>query len=192
LVERTSIDPKGETMATTEPRAERVLDRYGSRGIEWDNVRAQLEEGLSQAPGEGGPGRHTHWLATTDPDGGPHVVPVGALWVDGVYYFTSGAGTRKSRNLSKNPRCAITVATHEFDLVVEGTASKVTDPHKLQRVAAAYADGGWPASVRDGSLTAEYSAPSAGPPPWDLYEVTPARGYALGTAEPYGASAWAF
>ncbi len=46
--------------------------------------------------------------------------------------------------------------------------------------------------MRDGALYAEFSAPSAGPPPWDVDEVTPATVFALGTAEPYGATRWRF
>lgn len=46
--------------------------------------------------------------------------------------------------------------------------------------------------MRDGAFYAEYSAPSAGPPPWYLYRVTPATVYALGTAEPYGATRFRF
>jgi hypothetical protein len=42
-------------------------------------------------------------------------------------YFTSGPGTRKARNLANDPRCVMTIATHESDLVVEGEAVKVTD-----------------------------------------------------------------
>ena len=42
------------------------------------------------------------------------------------------------------------------------------------------------------SLTAPYSAPSAGPPPWDIYQITPDAVFALGTAEPYGAAHWRF
>jgi len=47
-------------------------------------------------------------------------------------------------------------------------------------------------AVRDGALYADYSAPSAGPPPWDVYEVRPETVFALGTAEPYGATRWRF
>jgi len=90
------------------------------------------------------------------------------------------------------PRCTVTVATEPFDLVVEGEAARVTDDTELQRVAAAYAEGGWPASARDGALDAEYSAPSAGPPPWHAYRLTPTTIYAFGTAEPYGATRWRF
>jgi hypothetical protein len=113
-------------------------------------------------------------------------MPLGAIWVDGSFYFTSGAGTRKAKDLAHNPNCVITVATHDFDLVVEGEAVKLTDPAMAQRIAEIYRAQGWPATVIAGtaSLTADYSAPSAGPPPWEVYQVTPQTVYALGTAEP--------
>jgi hypothetical protein len=46
--------------------------------------------------------------------------------------------------------------------------------------------------VRDRALYAEYSAPAAGPPPWDVYKVTPKTVYALGAAEPFGATRFRF
>jgi nitroimidazol reductase NimA-like FMN-containing flavoprotein (pyridoxamine 5'-phosphate oxidase superfamily) len=179
-------------MAAKEPTAERNLDGYGAPPIPWTRVRERLEEGLSQGPGSGGPARHTCWLATVRPDGRPHVMPLGVLWVDGALYFNAGATTRKAKNLAHNPNCTITVATHGFDLVVEGEAVRVTDEAKLQRIAEVYASQGWQPTVRDGALYAEFSAPSAGPPPWDVYEVTPVTVFALGTAEPYGATRWRF
>jgi hypothetical protein len=42
--------------------------------------------------------------------------------------------------------------------------------------------------VDGAALTAEYSAPSAGPPPWRVYRVMLATVFAFGTAEPYGAT----
>jgi len=178
--------------ANREPKAERNLDGYGAPLIPWTKVRERLEQGLSQVPGSGGPDRHTCWLATVRPDGRPHVMPLGVLWVDGACYFTAGAATRKAQNLARNPHCVITVATHDFDVVVEGEAARVIDEAKLQRIAAAFAADGWQATVRDGALYAEYSAPSAGPPPWEVYEVMPTTVFALGTAEPYGATRWQF
>ena len=130
-------------MAATEPTAERNLDGYGAPVIPWAKVRERLGAGVSQAPGTGGPDRHTCWLATVRPDGTPHVMPLGVLWVDGAFYFTAGPGTRKARNLAHDPHCVITVATHEFDLVVEGAAERVTDEAKLLRIADAYAADGW-------------------------------------------------
>jgi nitroimidazol reductase NimA-like FMN-containing flavoprotein (pyridoxamine 5'-phosphate oxidase superfamily) len=175
-----------------QPVAELNLDGYGTPPIDWSRVDAVLNSGITQAPGTGGPGRHTSWLATVNPDGTPHVRPLGALWVEDAYYFSSGPGTRKSQNLAADPRCAITVATHEFDLVVEGEAAMVADETDLERIAVVYRAGGWEPTVRDGALVAEYSAPSAGPPPWHVYRVSPKTIYALGTAEPYGATRWEF
>jgi hypothetical protein len=179
-------------MAANDPVDARNLDRYDAPTIEWTRVRDRLNEGFTQAPGTGGPDRHTSWLATVNPDGTPHVMPLGALWVDGNLYFTSGAGTRKAKNLARNPRCVITLATQPFDLVFEGEAVKVTDDAKLQRIADAYASEGWAPTVRDGTFYAEYSAPSAGPPPWDLYEMQPTTVFAMGTAEPGGATRFRF
>ena len=175
-----------------QPVSEKNLDGYGAPLIPWSRVRERLDQGFTQSPGSGGPDRHTCWLATVNPDGSPHVMPLGAIWVQGAFYFTAGPATRKARNLAHNPHCALTVATHDFDLVVEAQATKVTDEARLQRIADIYAAQGWQPTVRDGALYAEYSAPSAGPPPWEVYEAVPTTIFALGTAEPYGATRFRF
>jgi pyridoxine/pyridoxamine 5'-phosphate oxidase len=159
------------------------LDIYGSEPIPWSRALKQLEEV---------PSPKTFWLATVRPDGRPHVAAVGALWVDGKFYIVSGAGTRKSRNLAENPNCVISVSLGDLDLAVEGTAIRVTDMPTLTRIAARYAAQGWPASATDGAITAAYSAPSAGPAPWDLYVFTPLTAFGVATAEPHGATRWRF
>jgi hypothetical protein len=164
------------------------LDGYGTPPIEWERVRDTLTSEITQAPDTGGPNRHTPWLTTINPDGSPHLTPVGFAQLDGIWYFTSGPGTRKSRNIAADPRCVVGVATHPFDLVIEGSASRVTDADELRSVADEYNREGWPAQVDGDALTAEYSAPSAGPPPWHVYKITPSTVFAFGTAEPYGAT----
>lgn len=166
------IDPKSKN-----------LDIYGSEPIPWSRALAQLDAGG---------GRGTYWLATTRPDGRPHIAGFGGLWVDGKVYLVSGAATRKSRNLSANPNCAVSVSLPGLDLVIEGTVARVTDEATLVRLAERYAAQGWPATVADGALTAPYSAPSAGPPPWDLYAITPVTAFGVASAEPYGATRWRF
>ena len=42
------------------------------------------------------------------------------------------------------------------------------------------------------ALTAEYSAPSAGRPPWFVYRLTSRTAMALATVEPGGATRWRF
>lgn len=162
------------------------LDIYGDPPIPWSRALEQLEAApQTQAP-------RTTWLSTVRPDGTPHVAGVGALWVDGQFYLTSGPGTQKSRNLAGNPSCVLSMALTGLDLVVEGRAVKVTDQATLERLAQRYADQGWPARAADGALTAEYSAPSAGPPPWHLYQVKPLVAFGVATAKPYGATRWRF
>lgn len=174
--------------------ARNLADRYDLPLIDWAGIEARLSLGVSQAPGTGGPDRHTCWLATINEDGTPHVTGVGALWVDGAFWFETGETTRKGRNLARDPRCTLSVSTREFDLAVEGEAAKVTDPPTVAKMAAAWAAEGWPAEVDDTgqALTAEYSAPSAGAPPWSVYRLTPRRATALATTEPGGATRWRF
>src|SRR4051794_21818694 len=110
--------------------AKNLADLYGTPLLEWDAVVRRLDEGLAPAPGSGGPDRHTCWLATIDADGRPHVTGIGAMWVDGTFWFETGATSRKGRNLARDPRCTLSVATFAFDLVVEGEAHVVTDPDR--------------------------------------------------------------
>jgi hypothetical protein len=158
------------------------LDIYGAAPIPWSRALKQLEART------GG----TYWLATTKPDGRPHVAGTGALWVDGKIYFVTGTRTRKGRNLAANPDCVFSVSLTGIDLVVEGRAVRITDRPTLLRLAKRYADQGWPASVSGDALTAEYSAPSAGPPPWNLYVVRPTTAFGVASAEPSGATRWRF
>ena len=104
---------------------------------------------------------------------------------------TSGS-LGKGRNLAANSDCVLSVSLTGIDLVVEGNAVRITDRATLLRLAKRHAAQGWPASVSGGAFTAEYSAPSAGPPPWNLYAVRPSTAFGVATAEPSGATRWQF
>ncbi|MEA2526300.1 MAG: hypothetical protein QOF73_3527 [Thermomicrobiales bacterium] len=176
-------------MTDRAPTVTTNLDRYGSPALPWSRPRDLLAAG----PSSGGPGNDwVFFLGTTRPDGRPHAAGVGALWVDGELYVTSGPGTRKSRNLAANPACTISVKLEGIDLVLEGKATRVTDGPTLERVAARYREGGWPAEVEGDAFTAPFSAPSAGPPPWYLYLFTFHTAFGVATAEPFGATRWRF
>jgi len=174
--------------------ATNLADIYGLPLLDWAPIEARLDEGVTQAPQSGGPDHHTCWLATINNDGSPHVTGLGALWVDGAFWFVTGERTRKGRNLARDPRCTLSLATREFDLVVEGDASLVSDPPTVAAMAARWNAEGWPARVDETgqALTANFSAPSAGRPPWTVYCLTPRRATALSTVDPGGATAWTF
>jgi pyridoxine/pyridoxamine 5'-phosphate oxidase len=174
--------------------ATNLADLYELPLVDWDRITERLDRGMTQAPGTGGPDRHTCWLATINADGRPNLNGIGALWHDGAFWFETGSGSRKGRNLARDPRCTLSVATDEFDLVVEGEAQRITDPATVADLAARWAAEGWPASVDDSgtAITAPYSAPSAGPPPWHVYRLTPATAMTLLIAEPGGATRFTF
>jgi pyridoxine/pyridoxamine 5'-phosphate oxidase len=167
---------------------------YGSPPLEWPRIESRLERGITQAPGTGGPSRHTCWLATINPDGSPHVTGIGGLWLRGAFWFQTGQTTRKGRNLARDPRCALSFATEEFDLSVEGEAQRIIDPPTVAELASRWAAEGWPARADESgqALTAAFSAPSAGPPPWFVYRLAPRAATAVGTVEPGGATRWRF
>lgn len=80
------------------------------------------------------------WLSTVRRDGRPHVTPLPAIWLDGTLHFCAGSHEQKAKNLESNPRCILTTGTSQLrsglDVVVEGTAARVTDTAQLQRLAA--------------------------------------------------------
>ncbi len=161
------------------------LDRYGSAALPWSRPRDRLA-------GEPAGPEIPFFLGTSRPDGRPHAAGIGALWFDGDLYFTSGPATRKARNLAVNPACTISVRLEGIDLILEGEAHRVTDASTLEAVAEGYRAGGWPAEVAGDALTAPYSAPSAGPPPWEVYRFRFHTAFGVATAEPNGATRWRF
>jgi hypothetical protein len=172
-------------MSESEPITGTNLDRYGNQALPWSRARDSLTAG-SPSPAV------TFFLGTVGPDGQPHAAGIGGLWQDGELYFTSGPGMRKARDLAANPTCTISVRLEGIDLVLEGSAARVTDRSTLEQIAGRFREGGWPAEVAGDAFTAPFSAPSAGPPPWHLYRFTPRAVTGVATVEPYGATRWTF
>jgi hypothetical protein len=62
-------------------------------------------------------------LATTRPDGRPHVMPIWAIWLDGNgVAFSTAITSIKSKNLLANASCAFYFDRGHDGLVVEGRA----------------------------------------------------------------------
>ena len=161
------------------------LDRYGFDPLPWSRPHDLLATGPANS-------RTTWSLATVGADGRPHAAGVGVRWYDGDLYFNSGPGTRKARNIAGDPACVLSVVLDGIDLVLEGEARRVDDADVFEAVIARFRAGGWPAEVADGRIVGPYSAPSAGPPPWDLYRFTFRTVFGVATVEPYGATRWRF
>ncbi len=160
------------------------LDIYGHDPLPWSRPHDLLAAGVFF-------GRPA-FLGTVRPDGRPHSAGIGAIWMGGDIYFTSGPLTRKARNLVANPACTLSAKLETLDIVFEGEAARVTDGETLERVAALCRETGWPVQVENGAFTGPYNAPSAGPAPWDLYCFTFHTAIGNATTEPHGATRWRF
>jgi nitroimidazol reductase NimA-like FMN-containing flavoprotein (pyridoxamine 5'-phosphate oxidase superfamily) len=138
-----AIVPEGYTLAD---REQRLLD--------WSHIDARMREAKN------------YWIATTRPNGRPHVVPTWAVWHANCLYFDGSPETRRMRNLAANPRIAVHLEDGDQAVIVEGVASTVARPSQElgEQLAALYA--------------AKYAALGYAPEPhsWDeggLYVVEP-------------------
>ena len=159
--------------------------------VDWTQVAARL--GSREAPLPDAVNSRTTWLITLNADGSPHVTPVGALWLDDAFWFQTGA-THKAGNVSRDPRCSISVSVRDADVVVNGMATRVTDRDSLTRAAKAWADQGWPAEPDESGagITAPFNAPAQGPPPWHVYRVDPSSATVCWSTEPGGLTRFRF
>jgi Pyridoxamine 5'-phosphate oxidase len=160
--------------------------------VEWATVAGKLD--ARSAPAADAANSRTTWLATVSEDGTAHVTAVGALWVDGAFWFQTGAGTRKGRNVARDPRCSVAVSVRDADVVIEGDAERVTDPGAVARIAKAWTDQGWPAEPDESGsgITAPFNAPSLGPPPWNVYRIAARSATVVWAAEPGGLTRFLF
>jgi hypothetical protein len=116
----------------------------------WEDVRRAIRDA------------ELFWISTVRPDGRPHVTPLPAVWQDDTLYFCTGAAEQKGVNLARNGSCALTTGTNAWksglDVVVEGTAVRVSDESLLRQLADAWASkyhGDWIFEVADGAFHQE-------------------------------------
>jgi hypothetical protein len=81
---------------------------------------------------------HNYWLITVRPNGRPHAMPVWGLWLDGVFYFSTGRKSRKARNLARNPRCIVCTERADEAVIVEGVAREMKGAAVLGRLGRPY------------------------------------------------------
>lgn len=114
-----------------------VIDpRYGDPSATpppWADIERFLEEA------------QLYWIITVRADGRPHAVPLVGVWHDGAFAFCTGPGEQKKRNLDGNAHVAVTTGStgangwgNGKDVVVEGTAVRVTGAGALRTLAAAW------------------------------------------------------
>jgi hypothetical protein len=113
--------PEAERTNSREPKASRPrMAGYGvPESLEGALPWAWAQERIATS--------HNYWLTTVRPDGAPHTMLVWGIWLDGAYYFSTGATTRKARNLQQNPNCIVCNENAEEAVIMEGVARKLRD-----------------------------------------------------------------
>jgi hypothetical protein len=149
----------------------------------WSDVVGVLEEA------------EISFLSTVRADGRPHVTPLPVFWLDGALHFCTGPEEQKARNLAGNPRCAITTGTDRFrrglDVVVEGTAVRVTDTDLLRRLTPLWREKlDWEFDVVPGEGFADPEGGGGGLA--HVFAVAPEKVLAFGKGEPYSQTRYRF
>jgi hypothetical protein len=138
----------------------------------WEVARARLAN--PEQP-------RTCWLATTRPDGRPHLMPVIGIWIDGAMHVVAGEGTQKARNIAADSRCVIATSSTtlpSLDIIVEGHADPITDADAVRHVAEFLSDNNWPLDAKGDKVYGPHG-PTAGPPPYTIFRIVPSRIFGL-------------
>jgi len=98
-----------------------LADLYELPALDWSSVTNRLDAGCDQAPGSGGPDRHTTWPSTSIPTAA-RTSPGRLARVDGCFWFETARPPQGPQPGPATRGAPSRIATHDFDLVVEGTA----------------------------------------------------------------------
>jgi len=71
---------------------------------------------------------HNYLITSVRSDGRPHTMVVWGIWLNNAYYFSTGATTRKARNLADNPHCIVCNENVAEAVIVEGQARQLEVP----------------------------------------------------------------
>jgi hypothetical protein len=75
---------------------------------------------------------HDYWLASTWPDGRPHVMPVWGAWLEDAVWCSSSLRSRKYTNLARDARCTVTTDNAYEPVIIEGVAEVRRDERSLR------------------------------------------------------------
>lgn len=80
-----------------------------------------------------------YWLATTRPDGRPHVTPFWGAWLDDAFYFQGVPTSRWARNIATNPAVSLHLESADNVVIVDGVVEYlVTDANLGARLIEAW------------------------------------------------------
>jgi len=81
---------------------------------------------------------HNYWIATTRPNSRPHLMLVWGIWWENALWFSTGARTRKAKNIAVSPHCVIATEKADEAVILEGIAEKVADRSVSKQIVEIY------------------------------------------------------
>jgi hypothetical protein len=134
-----------------------------------------------------------YWLSSIGPADQPHVTTIAGLWLDESFYFCTGTGEQKAKNLARNPQCAVTTGCNLFasglDIVLQGEARLVTDEPLLRKLADDYRDkydGFFDFEVRNCAFFSEEGGTAL------VYRVDATKAFGFSKGAPFSQTRWTF
>jgi len=70
---------------------------------------------------------HNYWIATSRPDGRPHLMLVWGIWWQDAFWFSTGPRTRKAKNIAADPHVVIGTEKADEAVILEGTVEEIKD-----------------------------------------------------------------
>jgi hypothetical protein len=84
-------------------------------------------------------GERAYWLATSNPNGSPHVTPMWAVWIDDALYFDGPPTARWARNIAADARVSVNLQSGADAVIIEGPVEDLeTDVVLGERIVAAW------------------------------------------------------
>ena len=105
--------------------------------LSWTDVEDRLRASLH------------YWMATTRPNGKPHVVPRWGVWLDGRMWYDGAVDTVHVRNLNRDTSCVLHLEDGRQAVMVEGRSEPAGPPGFLlggrlsEAMSAKYGDLGY-------------------------------------------------
>ncbi len=81
---------------------------------------------------------HNYWIATSRPDGRPHLMLVWGIWWQDAFWFSTGPRTRKAKNIAAHPHVVIGTEKADEAVILEGTAEEIKDRSVWKQLAQIY------------------------------------------------------
>jgi hypothetical protein len=81
---------------------------------------------------------HNYWIATTRPDGRPHLMLVWGIWWQDAFWFSTGPRTRKAKNIAAHPSVVIGTENADEAVILEGIPQEVEDRSVWRQLAKLY------------------------------------------------------